>query len=271
MSRIVDLLDADWHRTINSPTGRRFTRRLSTNPAIGPNVAANLLHVMRTGGPNPADTDVIYTELLRLGPTEPLAQRTILQALLPGLCSIIGRAANQEKGTTPDDHADEIISLAALHIATFPVTTRPTRIPANLILDISRAFIRERRTRFGPIGRVDTQPDPDERLPDPSAIAAHERAEHRHQLVTILHDAQRRGIVSHADTHILIATRILGIPMPEVAAQVGLTPDHTRRVRHRTEHRLHTWTLRTTRTDDHPTPTTRCSASGELVSRARAA
>jgi hypothetical protein len=73
--------------------------------------------------------------LAALAPSDQLAARTLLQALLGGLCNLarcVGRDANA---------VDDVVSLAYERIRTYPAH-RPGSVSGNVLLDVRKRYCR---------------------------------------------------------------------------------------------------------------------------------
>jgi hypothetical protein len=132
MSRTLMSLDAEWRRLACSPRARRALRCWATrHPALdGLGDLAELLERRR----DPAAASGVLAALAALAPTDDLAARTLLQAVLPGLVRLAGTAAWDDPVAV-----DEMVSLAWERIRTYP-PQRAGSVAANVLFDVRKRY-----------------------------------------------------------------------------------------------------------------------------------
>jgi hypothetical protein len=88
-----------------------------------------------------AERDAVFCALLRLAKGEQLAGLVVLEALLPGLKASLARTF------VAAGESDELLALmlanAWAQIVGYPVERRPSRVAANLLLDIRKQTLRQ--------------------------------------------------------------------------------------------------------------------------------
>src|SRR5205807_606070 len=88
-----------------------------------------------------AERDEVFCGLLRLAKREQLAGLVVLEALIPGLKASLGRtlvAAGER-----DELLGLLLASAWKLIVSYPVERRPSRVAANLLLDIRKQTLRQ--------------------------------------------------------------------------------------------------------------------------------
>lgn len=244
MSNVFSELDADWRHFQDRPDVRQFVERL--NGDIGEHFtgAGDLVSEIRTSGHrDPERADDLLLAVLLYGEADHVAQRIVLQALLPGLCVISRRLAIEERTSMLDELGPELVSLAGLRIATYPLERRPTRIAANVLRDVARDFARNRHRRRREIASI---PIPgDEAGPrvafDPSDARAAVPFEHLEARLALTHELARAldaGVILPRDFEFLVWTRVAGRDIESIASRHDVVPESARRARDRAERRL---------------------------------
>jgi hypothetical protein len=172
-----------------------------------------------------ADRDEVFCALLRLAKSEQLAGLVVLEALLPGLKASLGRTL------IAAGESDELLALMLANawklIVGYPVERRPSRVAANLLLDIRKHTLRQlpRHRHSG------TQ-----RLAGRDAGAA--PAAGSRDLELPLRRAVAAGAVSEAEAELILRTRIDRVPLPKLAAEQGVAYITLYKRRARAERRL---------------------------------
>ncbi|MGH9117138.1 MAG: hypothetical protein ACRD0A_04455 [Acidimicrobiales bacterium] len=134
-------LNTEWVCVNRSREARAALARWSGSPALAG--AASLDEVLaRRAGRDPAGADVVLRALAARCEHDQIAQRTLLQALVPGLVHLAGRV---EHGG--EDVAGELVSLAWCRLATGGYHRRPGPVAANVLLDVRKYYVRQRRSR----------------------------------------------------------------------------------------------------------------------------
>ncbi len=176
--------------------------------------------------------DAVLAALARRAPTDPLAARVLLQALLPGLKSII-RSWRRCRGA--DDLTSEVMTVAFERIRCYPFDRRPRRIAANVLLDVRQVLWR----------RLERQRRLDDRLGravslDDEGIGTGDQSSASEELIDLVSEAVRTGRIPKRDGRLILLYRVLGVPTPEVAAAEGRRPAAIERSRQRAEANLAT-------------------------------
>jgi DNA-directed RNA polymerase specialized sigma24 family protein len=137
MSHVLANLDSEWRHVARCGSGRRALQRwAAVQPALGgARDLGGLLERRRSSAAGPA----ILAALAQLAPSDELAARTLLQALLPGLVRLARTTAADDT-----EAIDEMVSLAWERIRTYP-PGRPGSVAANVVLDVRKRYRRYRR------------------------------------------------------------------------------------------------------------------------------
>src|SRR5919197_2196525 len=144
----VSSLNRDWRLLVCGPLPARLRAWAVEQPALAPFAGepARLIAFLR--GPAAAlAKDELLHALVRVAAEEPLAARVVLEAIAPGLTRLAERIIFDARDR------DELWALLLGHawqqIRGYPLTRRPRRIAANLLLEARRAalsdFTRDRR------------------------------------------------------------------------------------------------------------------------------
>ena len=220
MTRTLQALDQEWAELADSPGARAALDRWAlAEPALAEvtgGLEGILAHQRR-----PAVFTGMLAALARLAPTDRLAARTILQALLPGLVGVARRS-----GTADVDAIEEVVSLAWERIRTYPVH-RPGPVTGNVLWDVRKAYMRHRALH---------QPQP---IPLHDTTSATDRSPEdvvlEHDFIRWLAETGRYGVAKPEGVRAILATRIGGIPVAEVAAREGVQPQGLKMRRWRAE------------------------------------
>jgi len=222
MSPFLHDLDREWATIARSPaTRRRFMRWVATHPELaGLHSVDDLLEARR----DPERAPVLLSILAALSPTDDLAARTLLQAVVPGIVRLATRTAKD------DPHAiEELVSLAWERIRTYP-TTRNGAVAGNILLDVMKRYRRHRQIE-----------QPTSGTPIPSDLAGIDCTEDtvlNRMLLEEVTSAHRSGIVSAPSLALILRTRVLGEPVDDVSAEQDIPQRNLCQRRWRAESRL---------------------------------
>src|SRR5262245_31885273 len=116
---LFSALDTEWNELIGNRSARRTVDRWRADPVLGRfDDLVSIVATLRRGASDPAATNQILAALVARAPNEPLAARTLLQALVPGLINVAKRLA----GTHVDDDLEaQVITEAIDRIQTYPL------------------------------------------------------------------------------------------------------------------------------------------------------
>jgi hypothetical protein len=136
MASTLEELDREWSELATSPCARRaLIRWANDHPALaGLRDLDEVLAARRDNSRAPA----LLAALAALAPTDELAARTLLQALVPGLARLSSLTGNDDPAAI-----DEMVSLAWERIRTYP-TTRRGSVAGNVLLDVRKRYRRHR-------------------------------------------------------------------------------------------------------------------------------
>ncbi len=219
-------LDQDWCHQASRPRSRQALRCWTeTQPALGQfcDLDQMLLHVHRRG--HPASSDRVLAALAALAPTDDLAARALLQALLPGL-----KALTHSFGWRGDheETAAAVVAGCWERIRTYPIDRRPRRIAANILLDTRQRVIRQRNRSICESDKT----NPDELASDGGTV--HPGVE----LMGHVGDALRRRFLEPEEAKLILLTRLADVPLTRLAVGSGRTAETLRRRRRAAEVRL---------------------------------
>lgn len=222
----VGQLDREWHRLAHSPLLRaRLRSWAQREPALGVFAGpAGLIRFLREPG-RFHDKDAALSALLRLAPTDPLAARVVLEALMPGLKRIARQLILDSRDR--DELWQLLLASACEQIDSYPLARRPARIAANLLYETRRAALSElRRNR---------QPHPDITVELADVAAA---TDVDGDVEALLDLAVAASAISQAEAELILETRIDRVALVTVAARRSASYDALRVQRRRAERRL---------------------------------
>jgi hypothetical protein len=160
-----------------------------------------------------------------LAPSDELAARTLLQALLGGLCNLARRIGRDT------DALDVVVSLAWERIRTYP-TSRGGSVAANVIWDVRKRYRQHRRIE-APNRWVYGA-----KVVSGTGVSSSEDEIMARLLISEIAAARRRGVVSDSSLRLLVRTRVADEPLDVIAAEERVTEHCLMTRRSRTEQRL---------------------------------
>lgn len=182
---------------------------------------ARLFAFLRT--PPSAERDRVFCALLRQAQRDELAGLVLVEALLPGLKTHLGRIL------VDAGESDELLALLLKNtweqIASYPLERRPSRVAANLLLDIRKQTLRELGQQ-----RHFANQDPVARCEPAAAVAA--------DIEAPLRRAVAAGALSGNEAELVLQSRVDGRPLVEIAAELGLAYITVYKRRAKAERRL---------------------------------
>jgi hypothetical protein len=223
MTCVFDLLDREWQRLARDRAAARRLAGVCTMAGGAGSLADLECYVRRAG---PAEADAVLLALVRGVVTgDELAARVLLQLLLPGTRNLARRwwALGDH-----DERAAAAVAAVYQRIKRYPLTRRPGRIAANVLLDAARDLRRSVR----PEGV--TVADDRDRCETAPAHAAVELAD-------VLTDAVDDGAIDLRDARLIAQSRIGGRRVADLAAGQNIGSRTLWDRRHRAERRLVDW------------------------------
>ena len=227
MGKFLDSLDREWATLSSSWTGTRALAAWSEDPTLQgfaglPEVIAQL---HRRGRPEEAD-DILHA-LLRRAPEDEVAARTVLQAMMPGLKSLM--SAYRLTGDS-EEVATAVIEAAYERIRRYPCDRRPTKVAANLIWDTRQTLWRAAQREAARLAPL--EPITEEMADELPAIVGPSPTE---ELVDLVTEAVRRGRLSRPGARLVLLTRVADVSAEELAAESGTKAQTVRQLRRRAE------------------------------------
>lgn len=219
--RTTEALDREWRveHEHSAAGAASLTRWSDREPDLhGLDDLGDALECRRDADRGPA----VLAALARLAPTEDLAARTLLQALLPGLVHMALRRFPDDP-----DAVEDITAIAWERIRTYP-PARPGSVAANVIVDVRKRY-QAQRAAAAP-----------ELLPAPAigATPSAEEAALSQLAVEELVAAARNGFISDNALALILRTRVDDIPLRQVATERDEDEHALTCVRWRAERRL---------------------------------
>lgn len=222
MTQILQALDREWSELATSPMARRALIRWSnTHTALAGN--ADLAEVLLSRR-DPNQAGPILRALALLSPTEDLAARTLLQAIVPGLVSLSVRVGNDDEAAL-----DEMIALAWERIRTYPCQ-RMGSVAGNILLDVRKRYRLHRGIEVPASTILYGDPVDEHASPEDEVLGR--------LLLEELAEAQRSGMVTGSVLATILRTRLFGEHLADLAAEQDITPQLLCHRRWRAEVRL---------------------------------
>ena len=208
VSATTAALDDEWRTLATSPAGRAALERWRTEEPLLTDVVdlAGVMALRR----HPDASRSVLAFLARLAPVDPLAARTLLQALLPGLIHVAVNTANDDPKAV-----EEFVSLAWERIRTYPEERRGS-VAANVLWDVRKRY-REHRELEAPHRGPSPTPDASTSAPSAEEVAL-EQLVVAESLQTLI----RRGWLDRGDARLIVETRLLDVDETELAARAGI-------------------------------------------------
>ena len=223
MERTLEALDNEWRRIAASDEARRaLPGWAKAYPALGG--ASDVSDLLRRRR-DPREAGRILAALAYLAPTDALAARALLQALLPGLVCLAATA-----GPDDADAIEEVIALAWERIRTYP-PTRAGSVAANVLWDVRKQYRIHRRIDV-PSEHGFGRPSPTDVEPSAEDIVV------RRAVCDEIVRALCAGAVSRSALRLIVRTRIEGESLTAVAAEQNVNPHALNQRRWRAERRL---------------------------------
>ncbi len=219
-------LDSDWcHQATRTSSRQALAHWAERCPALSPfsDLDQMLVHVHRRG--HPASSDAVLAALASLAPTDDLAARALLQALLPGL-----KALTHSFGWRGDheETAAAVVAACWERIRTYPINRRPRHIAANVLLDTRQRMIRQYNVATCGADETDSEEFVfDQTSPHPAV-----------ELLGHVGDALRRRCLDPDEARLILLTRLADVPLSRLAETSGRRPETLRRRRRAAEARL---------------------------------
>lgn len=223
VASLLDALEREWRLMNRSGQAGRASAKWD-DPILGrfDGPPAIIEFVQERG--HPAENDSVFRPLVQLARHDDLAARTVLHALMPGIRSLVRQYG---WASSPDEVTSATVAAALDHIRCYPVTRRPGRIAANILGDTRNVLHRQ----FTKNSDVVVAPE--------ELISEHDRAAtsptSAHELVTVVRSAVEAGEMSRRDADLIIATRVFGVPINDIASTLNAKPQSLRTQRRRSE------------------------------------
>jgi DNA-directed RNA polymerase specialized sigma24 family protein len=222
-------LESDWQLVLRSPcVSARFRAWRVREPALTRFTdPAALMRFMRATGPR-AEKDAVLCALLAWAKDEAIGGRVVLQAIMPGLLNLSARVLRNARER---DELWSTIFLAVWEgIRDYPVTRRPRRVAANLLLDTLHSVLDE-------LGRESAWRAMLSDANFHGVETIEDQGEHS-DVDTLLDSAVRAGAVTSEEAEVILASRIDGLELAELARAAGVSYNAMKLRRQRAERRL---------------------------------
>jgi hypothetical protein len=242
----TELLDAEWEGIASGAAARGRVREWGRQqPAL--EGFGDAQEVIEGRKRLPLRAPAILEALARLAPSDELAARTLLQALLPGLVRLAGHLDKADLTVN-----EEVVSLAWERIRTYPAC-RSGDVAANILRDVRKRYWQDRAIE-APLSPRLTPGRERGRAP-----SAEDEALGRIAFEQMVEST--RQLMGDHGTGLLLRTRVLDKTLETVAAEDEVSVHAVRVRRNRAEQCLRP--LRQSGRPTRPMPSHRRSAGGD--------
>lgn len=226
---VIDRLDAEWERLLTCPRMHEALHRWGREtPVLAFTDLAALVAVVERARVHDEAADAVLAALARRAGDDGRAARVLLQLLLPGCKSLVARLQIGDH----DERAALVVAAAYDRIRTYRVERRPTRVAANVLLDVRHRLLRSAsdvsRRRHVAL----------DALPERLAPTVGPGPEPAREAVALLGWAVRHGHLDRSSARLIALTRLAGVPVADLARAEGTSQQTVRRRRLRAEERL---------------------------------
>ena len=227
-------LDEDWRRVGTSAAARAALRRWAEVDDILGGLAHPAVVVERCHRRHDALAAGLLGAVIAHAAEEPLAARTVLQAVLPGLAAVSRRAlpfVGTGRVWARVDELDQHVVAVAYERIHALAATRPAWV-AKAVVDGTWQRVRWYAVRQVADGRQRSA------LSEADDLSAPPPAKPGWELAGVLADAVERGVLEQLDAWVVFHSRVNGTAMPLLAADAGLGTRRLWRRRERAEAEL---------------------------------
>jgi DNA-directed RNA polymerase specialized sigma24 family protein len=226
--RPLELLVREWPLALRGPLHERFASWRDAEPALCRFTDAAAVVRFLQGPAAYEQKDAVLLALLVRARFEPLAGRVVLEAIRPGLLGLLVRLRRRDAAR---DEAQAVMLAAAWRrIRGYPIERRPKRVAANLLLDTLHDTTRELGSLAREASRVLAR--------DASALEQEAPAEVDGDVDALLDGAVLAGALSRSEAELILASRIDGVSLRELASAAGASYNTIKLRRQRAERRL---------------------------------
>lgn len=220
---LLQQLDQDWSRLVAGGDAHRACLRWRREEPVLSHVtcAEQLVQQIRTAD-HPSRSDELLSALVQRAPTDDLAARAVLQALIPGLTCLIRSLQHADL----EEVEATVLAAAWFRIRTYPHARRPHRVAANILLDTRKESLRSPIFRGERLVTLDSIEVTD----SPSKL--------RDELGELLQAGIDQSLISREDARLISVTRTGERSIETEAGALGVRPEALRKRRARAEHRL---------------------------------
>lgn len=228
MRQFLDLLDDEWQLLVASTDAARALTCWEGDPALQgfADLDSVIAEIQRRG--RPAESDRILLGLLRRVPDDAVAARTVLQAIMPGLKSLMSA---YQLTAEPEEVSTAVIEAAFERIGSYPCDRRPARVAANLLNDTRQLLWRAARKES--ILRLASEPLTEATLQrmaeQPVEVSATD------ELLDLVSEAVRLRHLQSDGARIILLTRVLDVSITDLATDTGTKSKTIRKRRDRAE------------------------------------
>lgn len=209
---IIDELDHEWRRLVSSGSLDRALRRWGDqdNRLGGFSRAVELMSFLKHAPTSAPSQDDVLIALLTIGRRDRLACRLVLQRFVPAL----NRMVAWDQPFAVAEWASHIVAEAFEVVATYPVEQRPTRVAANVVMDVRKrlyVLLADHRTSQEELSRQPfvarmTAPDPAEGV----------------EAAQLIEWGCRQTKLRPDVAELIVSTRVLGFTVKELAHGLGV-------------------------------------------------
>ena len=235
--RILDVLDHEWDQLSGGPSTRRHLRRWQDQqPALRGARSLPELRSLIEASPLEESSELVWA-LLAIAAEEDLADRLLLQIIVPGLAGearwLMSWARRVEPDLIGNGDIDQMLVLAGIEAIRHAHGHRRSYPICSILRRTHRLLTKETRA----IETWHAKTVLDETEVAPSAVPE-PTARPGQMLLDLLSEATERGTVSRSDADLLWMIDVAGFSSAELAPSLGIAPRSVAQRRLRAEGRL---------------------------------
>ncbi|HEX9994002.1 MAG TPA: hypothetical protein VGB14_13820 [Acidimicrobiales bacterium] len=223
--------DREWDRLTHSREASYALAQWRDEPLLAAEFLDDL--VDRTLSAPPATADAVLAALVRQALAgDKTAPMVLLRCLKPGLSALAVRLAWTPERTSV---FDDLVALAWERIVTYPIDRRPSKIAANVVLDVRKRYVAALTPPSGELLVDDvTKHAPRDRSAEQAALEGmHHQRGRDDGLRALVDGAVSAGALTAATADLFWRCRVLNEDPSAVAAATGVSVDSLRRRCHR--------------------------------------
>lgn len=225
---IFDDLDREWERMLGAGVlDRALARWGRSEPRLAEFPGTPwMFEFLEDPHGDPGDQSAVLLSLLTVARDDRLAALVVLQRMAPAL----KRIAAWQHPFTQNEWDCHIVAEAYEVIATYPIERRPSKVAANIVMDVRKRASAILSKHLSSQGELGLEPFVGETVtPDPAEEV---------EATSLIEWGRRRTGVPADVAELIVLTRVLGFTVKELAQRLGVPTARLRRRRWDAEQRM---------------------------------